>query len=292
MIRQPPRSRNRLDWYRFEQAEDGGWELVLPDFYAALFEQQETCLIDKSDGGFRPSLDHAGQRTCFAELTPEEVIGVKQFVEDYQRHVVLGLSRRLKPHFTDELDLCVALDYNAESPEDLRQNRRTPIGQLEYRAKYEQSSRAVAIIAEQIAVLLGRIRRGLPSREVCLSYVPAWSRKKDYLPRELVRVLVSKAGLGRPDDSCPVVVHSGLNVDKPSMKLVSLRSKLTYWRTLERDNAISLSDSVDGKTVVVVDDLYQSGATLWSYARYLKSQRASVVVGVVCVKSWRDTDNL
>jgi len=55
--------------------------------------------------------------------------------------------------------------------------------------------------------------------------------------------------------------------------------------------AFSLGDTVDGKSVLIVDDLYQSGVSAWSLARFLKSRGARRVYGLACVKSWRDTDN-
>ena len=45
------------------------------------------------------------------------------------------------------------------------------------------------------------------------------------------------------------------------------------------------------KTVLIVDDLYQSGASMWTYAKYLKSMGANKVIGLVAVKSQRDSDN-
>ncbi len=36
---------------------------------------------------------------------------------------------------------------------------------------------------------------------------------------------------------------------------------------------------------------YQSGASAWSLARFLKSRGALQVYGLACVQSWRDTDN-
>ena len=38
-------------------------------------------------------------------------------------------------------------------------------------------------------------------------------------------------------------------------------------------------------------ELYQSGTTLWSYAKNLKLAGATTVIGLVCVKTSRDTDN-
>ena len=41
-----------------------------------------------------------------------------------------------------------------------------------------------------------------------------------------------------------------------------------------------------------IDDLYQSGVTAWSLAKFLKTNGARGVYALACVKSWSDTDNL
>ncbi len=292
MTIEPTYSRNRLEWYRFDQIGSGGWELMLPDFYARLFAQQEPAVMEKSNGDFHRGPDHVGQRICFDDLATDDVAVVERFISDFRRFVVLGLSSRLRPYFTDELDLCLALDYNAESPEEMSQYKRTPIGQLEYRAKYEESQRAVAILAEQMATLLERVRRTMPPEPFCLSYIPSTSHKQFDLPRELAQTLVRKLGATGVNGTSLIVVHPNLTMAKPDLKRLALPDKIATWRGLQHSNAIRLSPPVTDRTVVVIDDLYQSGATLWSYAGYLKTLGATMVIGMVCVKSWRDTDNL
>ncbi len=291
MTVQLPRSRNRLEWYRFDQVGSGGWELILPDFYARLFAQQEPAVMEKSNGDFHRAPDHAGQRVCFDGLTTDDVAVVERFISDFRRFVVLGLSSRLKSCFSDELDCCLALDYNAESPDELSQHKRTPIGQLEYRAKYEESERAVIVLARHMVTLLDRIGQSFALGEVTLSYVPPGMGKQFDLPRELVRA-VGDVLTSRVTHDPPTVVRPTLIVNKPDLKGLALPDKIAAWRSLEESGAITLSDSVIDRTVVVIDDLYQSGATLWSYAGYLKSLGATTVIGMVCVKSRRDTDNL
>ena len=45
------------------------------------------------------------------------------------------------------------------------------------------------------------------------------------------------------------------------------------------------------KDVIIIDDLYQSGVSMWSYAKFLKSLGAKRVMGISAVKSLRDSDN-
>ena len=44
--------------------------------------------------------------------------------------------------------------------------------------------------------------------------------------------------------------------------------------------------------MLLVDDLYQSGTTMWTLARFLKDNGAKSVYGLACVKSWRDSNNI
>lgn len=55
--------------------------------------------------------------------------------------------------------------------------------------------------------------------------------------------------------------------------------------------AIEITGDVEGKSVILIDDLYQSGSTMWTVAKLLKKKGAKRVLGLACVKSWRDTDN-
>ena len=82
----------------------------------------------------------------------------------------------------------------------------------------------------------------------------------------------------------------GLSLAKqevPALKTLSLADKLAAL-----SQAFTLNESVEDKTILLIDDLYQSGATLWSLAKFLKSHGAREVYGLACAKSWRDTDNV
>ncbi|MDR1492454.1 MAG: hypothetical protein LBT05_07020 [Planctomycetaceae bacterium] len=51
-------------------------------------------------------------------------------------------------------------------------------------------------------------------------------------------------------------------------------------------------EDITGKTVCIIDDLYQSGVSMWSYAKFLKERGAKYVFGISCVKTLKDTDNI
>ena len=72
---------------------------------------------------------------------------------------------------------------------------------------------------------------------------------------------------------------------------LSIKEKIEIWEKIYYDKGVILDNQIRGKNVIVVDDLYQSGATMWEYAKFLKSLGARCVFGIVCVKSLRDSDN-
>jgi predicted amidophosphoribosyltransferase len=96
--------------------------------------------------------------------------------------------------------------------------------------------------------------------------------------------------LFRVGQSAAAVVPA-LKEAKKSAKNVTVKEKLALWRSVVEKRGIKLSRSVKGQSVLVIDDLYQSGASLWSFAKYLKNLGATTVVGLACVKSLRDKDN-
>ena len=60
----------------------------------------------------------------------------------------------------------------------------------------------------------------------------------------------------------------------------------------ELRDAIKIVGDISGRDIILVDDLYQSGFTMWTVAQLLKKKGAKKVLGLACVKSLRDTDNL
>ena len=104
------------------------------------------------------------------------------------------------------------------------------------------------------------------------------------VPRKLAKTISRESGIPFIDCS----LHCG----KQSLKNLSLSDKIAEWDRLYSDKkCIQLSGNVAGKTVFLIDDLYQSGTTLWSCAKHLKQAGALAVIGLVCVKTFRDTDN-
>jgi hypothetical protein len=285
MIDRPPKSRNQLEWYKFEHRQGESWFFCLPPYYAALFEEQESSLMQKSNTGWRNSKSGKAKFAFFKDLDANEVEQIQSFIEDYKRLLILGVNRNIRNHFENELDFCVALDYNFQ-----RDETRTVIGHLEYLAKYRGSEDA---IEELIALLTHAIQR-IPcggSLRRCLSYVPPSLDKDFHLPEILAARLANRLGsFFFPSRDGPLV-YPTLHTNKRSSKDLPVKQKIAEWGSIIQRRAVVLSRSVEGYTVYLLDDLYQSGVTIWSFAKYLKSVGADAVYGLVCVKSLRDTDN-
>ena len=123
-----------------------------------------------------------------------------------------------------------------------------------------------------------------------MSYVPCDPAKEFYLPGELAKKIVDSTSAAFWGDERPLV-RATLRAAKQSAKNLTVAQKIAQWDSITEGKGIKLPRSVAGCSVIVVDDLYQSGASLWSFGKYLKGQGAGVVVGLACVKSLRDTDN-
>ena len=71
----------------------------------------------------------------------------------------------------------------------------------------------------------------------------------------------------------------------PSVAIMRLYDMI---KDIYKNGKVEIECDVYNKDVLVVDDLYQSGATMCEYAKYLKSLGAKSVWGLVCVKSLKD----
>lgn len=191
------------------------------------------------------------------------------------------------------LDFCIAGDFNFEVSEILPWPR-TPLGEAEYSLKYQRS-----ILTEEIKN--SHINNVLSSMMACYSLLPLTRH-----PTHLINAAVSSI----PDNGEPgklaaalawqiskranlPFLHPILSSQKPSMKNLSQEDKRTVWNNLlSTDEATNLSSTdISGKEIIIIDDLYQSGATMQAYAAYLKRLGAVNIWGLVCVKSMRNTDN-
>jgi predicted amidophosphoribosyltransferase len=230
-----------------------------------------------------PALDHIGWRdgskgTCYTYLknvSETELNDLRDFLKLLEQILCLTVTEHLQPPFTNELTEAYAIDYTFK--QDQIPMEYTDAGRVEHAAKTNQDPQSIDALADVFAQII----KGHPTllRSDIIAPVPARPSSKFHLPVKLVEALGPKL-----DRSV------GLNIGKvehPKLKTLPIQEKIL---TLEK--AFTLGESVRDKSVLLIDDLYQSGATLWSLARFLKQNGATKVFGLACVKSWSDTDNV
>ncbi|MCI0642396.1 MAG: hypothetical protein L0Y72_13230 [Gemmataceae bacterium] len=282
----PPRSRCQLEWKQFFQDQDGNWLLHLQPYYAELFANYFPTLMKQSPAGFRDFKSARNKFALFSKLPARDVQRIQGFLKFFERAVCLGINKHLKNNFTDELDFCLALDFNKPSP----QADRTEIGELEYQAKYQQNSEALSELAKELAFAIEALPRCAIPQPRLLTHVPSRRGLTFCLPSALCRAIVSFVKDSFWGDPRPVALPS-LSVAKQSAKNLTVDQKLDQWKSIVASNGIRMSRPVEDCSIIVIDDLYQSGASMWTFASFLKNRKVRSVVGLACVKSLRDTDN-
>lgn len=266
-------SRLTLKWFNLTKQDGHDLCLKIPvcEVYSGIIDRAIPLLIHI---GWRPST-HGTCYTFIKHITPEEQETLNQFLDLLQKICCLTITPHLAPHFQRELDEAYALDFNFQ--QGIHPLTRTEIGELEHLAKESQHPVAIAEVARRLAEVIGQ--HPTLARADVITALPPRPSSSFHLPVELVRQI--GAHLGRP---------VGLNLtkaDHPKLRSLPIDQKLAALA-----GVFTLDESVQGKTVLVIDDLYQSGVTAWSLAKLLKSHGAREVYALACVKSWSDTDNV
>ncbi|RME42016.1 MAG: phosphoribosyltransferase [Chloroflexi bacterium] len=174
----------------------------------------------------------------------------------------------------DGLALSIALGEHMEEP-----GKRSEIGELEYRAKYNRDSSAIDALVARCETVIGRLPYYRDATGVCA--VPPSPEKAFDLPSRLAGAVSER--LGMRDLTNTIRWRS----QKPSLKEVPFNEK---WGTLEQVG-LDCGHDVAGQRVILVDDMYQSGVTMHYVAMGLIASGAEHVYGLALAKALRDTDN-
>lgn len=196
----------------------------------------------------------------------------------------LNLNKNIERYFDDELDFCIASDFNF-----VYGNGRTEIGEAEYQLKYNSAHISQAERQEYANVIMDKMMdncKYIPmgnKNNWCLSPLPSTESGKEKLAWILADEMSNYLGVS--------FIDATLAYDKPQMKQLSIEDKIETWEEIYNNGDVLIDKTVKGKNVIVIDDLYQSGTTMWQYANFLKKMGARSVFGIVCVKSLKDSDN-
>lgn len=196
--------------------------------------------------------------------TEGEFVIAQDFLTKYNKTVFLR----------DRLDLSIALGEHM-----IDDTNRTKLGELEYLAKYQSCKKSRKKIAELALSFIQNT--GLYKETEYICSIPSSDPKKKSFPNKITQIVARDGKL--------IDVSEGLywTQKKNSLKELTFEEKL---RELENsDLHVNLDSKI--KTVILIDDLYQSGMTMQYVAMKLKEAGVRKVYGLAIVKSRRDSDN-
>lgn len=221
---------------------------------------------------------------CLSELEEMEA-----WAEQANQHIWLGTNSYTEDYFSgDEVDYCLAADWNM----NFGTWKRTIIGEAEYQLKYNLpkgilSKEDAKTYADTLALAICDCTDCLPFNlsNFIVTAIPAVEENQNKLAWKLAKYTANRVGAS--------FMQATLTQGKPQMKEESVSNKIRIWREIfAEENALELSHRVKGEKVLIVDDLYQSGASIWCFAEYLKEEcGAKKVMAITSVKALKDGDN-
>jgi predicted amidophosphoribosyltransferase len=270
-------SRSQLQSH-LNEYEDHVTFFVSSDTYPELFSFRFPEVVAKAPNGWRQK-KMAYLWFPSGALAEEDLENINEWREKYKHYVLLGLNQHIDDYFSDELDFCMALDFNYDPAAE----KRTIFGEAEYQLKYQKSRQHFQVLGHALVEAVADLPIPIDYQDnYCISCVPG-SPTEASVQYSLASAVAKKLGVD--------FVDADLHCPKPGLKGITVAQKIPIWQNLYNEGCIQISGSVEDRLVVVIDDLYQSGATLWMYAKFLKEQGATHVIGLPCVKSLRDSDN-
>jgi len=177
----------------------------------------------------------------------------------------------------DCLGLSIAMSLNFNNTQD---GVHTEIGQLEYDAKNNQDEKAIAKLVEHCCSTIQQLP--FYNEADCICAVPHHPSKEFDLPSIVVKNVSEK--LGKTD----ITDRFTFDHPKTSIKSLSLEEKWLVW---ENTKLSFHKDGLNEKTVILIDDKYQSGTSIEYIAMKIQEAGVSSVYGLCFVKTMRDTDN-
>jgi len=280
------RHRSQL-WFKDVEYDDQAYCIwVTADTYPELFQYHLPGIHRSTPKDWIPSHSGKSKYLWFPPdvLDADDRKRICTWKERFGQYILLSEGRPLAGQFAGELDFCMALDFNFADPDE---GVRTALGEAEYQIKYggQATDKQIELFCEEL--FEGFEWLPIPhalKRNLVVSAMPVSPSKEDDLSRTCAEALAEKKNV--------LCLKPVLSRAKPQMKELTLAQKVATWSAIYSGHGnVRVAQSVSDATIVVVDDLYQSGVTMWSYAKYLKQLGAKAVVGLACVKSMRDSDN-
>jgi competence protein ComFC len=200
---------------------------------------------------------------------------IKALLELCARHVFLD----------DDLTECFALDYHTES-NDYGGYQRSPVGSLVYQAKpyHRKPTKKNIAAAEELARQMISFIQDHPTyrhSDVILAAPPSRLDKPFDLPNQLAQHILNKY-------DTMIDGRSWIKKARPTRPMKTCRTITEKINNLRNAFVITEEANLENKTVLVVDDIYQSGFTLNEVSRVLFEAGAKSVIGLVASKTGLD----
>ena len=290
-------NRNRSAfWMRVNENDDGSLNFFVSQDVVAVVKYHFPELEQASPTGWKQGKNNTKNIWVPANRVDQvDVDEIKQWAEFAGNQCVwLKLGNQLQDHFSgSEVDHCIAGDFNFTTDGSGTIGPRSVLGEAEFQLKYhlgeltqEKKQEYCTVMSQSLLEafdLLPLRGIGTPESPV-VSPIPA-QEGSSKLAWAFAKHVAERKGVG--------FIEPRLLVQKPQMKQLTIQQKVTVWTTIyQTANSVALDPaSVHGRDVVIIDDLYQSGITMWAYAKALMGAGVRNVFGLVCVKSMRDSDN-
>ncbi len=250
----------------------GDWNLRFPfkETFVPAFE--EMC---KSIDHVPFSAKGVASFTFLKNVTDNDIEKVRQWLDLLEPYVAIR----------DCLALSFAIDYDSEGGNP--DNPFTKVGGLRKLAKTygKTPTHASLATADELIKLCLKALRELSCYDsaTCVVAVPPSDPKKSFdLPRHIAAGIA--AGLGKKD----LCGHVKTSRARQSVRETPCDEKLPVI-----EGTVSVAPSVfEGKTVLLIDDLYQSGVTMNYVAMLLLESGAKKVFGLACEKTCSNDDNV
>lgn len=283
--------RNRSAFFLIISQNNNGYNILISQYLRKCldFHFPELRLASPTDWRITPKgyllLWIPQDKTSYVDL---KVLSI--WAQNAAEHCLwLTPNSHIKPFFEGtEIDYCIAGDFNYVPGNN---QKRTVLGEAEEKLKYENylitDEKRIEYSKIVITSLLG-METLLPidNNHLIVSSIPCEHGKENF---SFFLTSAVQSHLANTH-----LLHPFINIPKPKVKEMTLKEKIYFWKNIYLDrNSIAIDFSqIRGADFLLIDDLYQSGTTMWAYAEFLKRHGASHVYALACVKSLRDSDNL
>ena len=198
----------------------------------------------------------------YTSVTDEQ----KRLIEEYI------INNRSIVYLRDFLDCSIALGFNM-NPYD---GNHTELGDLEYQTKYRHDKSAETKLIDNVIKVIDKIPLYQSADVVCC--IPSKSK----IMLSFAKV-ISKA-YGIPDITH--LIDWANTVEQDTKNCDSSEEKLQI--CIDRDIKISKDLNLEGKTILLIDDLYQSGINMQFTALKLKEAGCTSILGLCLVKALKN----